>query len=564
MPSIWDIPFVVVDVETSGPNAEKNRLIDIACVKVLGGEIVSQFDSMVNPHQFIPYYIANMTGISNEIAFQAPEESQVMSDVAEFLNEPNVVFTAHNVNFDFSFVNSTLIRNGYQGLDIPKLCSLKLARRLIFTNHKKNVGSLAQYFGIPVYDRHRALGDAVATAKSLTLLMEKAEQEHNITTLEELLTFQNKPIKHFKPSVKSYLRVKEKLDILPKEPGVYYFLGRAGNILYVGKAKLLNDRVKSYFTTDSLTSRKIANMVKRVYDIKWLCTDTELAALILESKEIKKLQPPFNSADKSFGRFMFLRLTLDDYPVFEAVDTIEPDGAEYYGPFRSFGLTNDILELINKLFRLRKCEGTIKPNIENQPCIYYQMSRCASPCSLIQSKEEYHSELENVREFLSGSSLGIISKLEEKMKDYSEQMNYEKADEVKQQVLQLKKLFERRQKVPTSINKNNVIVIQPASPRDKTTQVLLIHTGKLIHQEIVGRKAPLEKIFKFVHNTYFNGKTDSHLHFSLDDINELKIITSWVNRQNGSGKFIYTSGKEEKNVLDEIELAIRNIEFDEN
>ncbi len=477
MTSVWDVPFIVVDVETSGPNPEKNRLIDIACVTVLGGEIISQYNSLVNPHQFIPYYIAQMTGISNETAYNAPEESLVIAEVSEIIKKPGAVFTAHNVNFDFSFVNSTLLRNDYRGIEIPKLCTLKLARRLIFTSDKKNVGSLAKYFGISVKNRHRALGDAEASARSLVLLLERAEQEHNIKTLDELLSFQNRPIKHFKPSIVSYQRVKEKLDGLPGEPGVYYFIGKNRNILYVGKAKSLNNRVKSYFTSESLTSRKISNMIKRVFDIKWICTDTELAALLLESKEIKKLQPPFNSADKSYGRFMFLRLTKDEFPVFETVDTIDPDGAEYYGPFRSYGLTDDILELINRLFKLRKCEGVIKPNINNQPCIYNQMDKCNSPCSLHQSKDDYLAEVENVREFLSGSSTGIIGILEEQMERNSLQMNFEKAEEIKQQLFQLKKLFERRQKVPTSINKNNVIVIQPALSRYKTIDGLKCFIG---------------------------------------------------------------------------------------
>ncbi|MCL5990507.1 MAG: DEDD exonuclease domain-containing protein [Bacteroidetes bacterium] len=564
MASIWDIPFVVTDVETTGSSGQKNRIIDIGCVTLLGGQVISQYDTLINPHQFIPYYIANMTGISNEMAANAPEEWQVISDITEILHAPEAVFAAHSVPFDFSFVNNMVIRNGYAPLEMETLCTLKLSRRLIASSQKKNVGDLAHYLGIHVNNRHRALGDALATAQILSILLEKAETEHGITTIEELISFHNKPVRHFRASYKTYKRVEEKINSLPKEPGVYYFLGRNKNILYVGKAKSLKDRVRSYFNEGALASRKIADMTRRLYDIRWTCTDTELAALLLESKEIKRIKPHYNSADKSYQKFMFLKLSKDDFPVFEVADTIEADGAEYFGPFRSNGLTQNILGLINKQFKLRECELPIKPSLDNEPCFYYQISRCNAPCSLNISREEYLEELERVKAFLSGFSEGIIEQLEVKMTKFSEELEFEKASVIKNQITQLNRLFMRRQRVPTSINKNNLIVVIPVSSRDKTVELIMINRGKLVHQEIIGRKAPLDIVFKLVHDKIYIASQNPVLNYSLNDVDEIKIVSSWLNRLNGKGSFIYAENKDEISIQKEIENSIRNIKFDES
>jgi DNA polymerase-3 subunit epsilon len=156
MKSIWDVPFIVVDVETTGSDPVKNRIMDIACVSTIKGEIVSNFSSLINPHQFIPTFISKMTGISNEMAFSAPESREVLPTVAQIFSDPFAVFVAHNYKFDLSFDQQTFLRSGMEFPDIPKLCTLKLARRLLPKDHKKNVGALAKYFNVPIINRHRA------------------------------------------------------------------------------------------------------------------------------------------------------------------------------------------------------------------------------------------------------------------------------------------------------------------------------------------------------------------------------------------------------------------------
>lgn len=562
MSSIWDTVFVVVDVETTGSDPDKNRITEIACVKLQGGEIISEFSSLVNPHQFIPAFIANMTGISNEMAFKAPEAEHVLPKAADFFKAHKTVFVAHNANFDWSFIQKSFIRAGITPLETPRLCTLKLARRVLDKSMKKNVGALADFFSVPIFDRHRAYGDAKATAFILLELLEILEQEHNVTTMEELIAFQNRTVKHYNPVAKVLEKVEDKLDGLPAEPGVYYFTDKNDNILYIGKAKVLKDRVRSYFRNGSLMSRKIADLVKRIHDIKWNSTGSELSALLLESKEIKQHQPPFNVVAKKYRNYPFIKLRTDnDYPVLEKCYEIADDKCEYFGPFRSGYLVDEILNSVDKKFKIRKCDDKLHPDPKNKPCFYFHIERCGAPCSLKQTKDEYAEEIRKVRFFLGGFTDGIINQLETKMLDFADTMNFEKAALVRNQIFELRKIFERQKLVPASINSNNLIIILPGSEREKTVEVLFIHAGKLADHKTIGRKAPLNSIKNFIHETYYNGNNGSRFQYTQADIDELRIINSWLYKQRDTGRYIYIEGRIKDDILNEFEHEVRNMRY---
>jgi DNA polymerase-3 subunit epsilon len=559
MLSIREIPFIVVDVETTGSNPESNRIIDIACVTVINNEIIEEYASLVNPHQWIPAFISNMTGITYDMVVSAPEGDEIFPRVEKILSEKNAVFVAHNARFDFSFVSHAFLHTDMKPLDAPLLCTLKLARRLIPSKSKKNVGALAEHFGIEIIDRHRALGDAIATAEILIKLIEIAEKEHGIKTIEELLKFQNKQIKQIQPPTAVYKRLEDKIKDLPDEPGVYYFLDKKGVILYVGKAKSLKDRVKTYFHNEHMTSRKISNMLKKAYDLVWEVTETELGALLMESREIKRIQPNFNTMDKNYKEYRFIKLQVgDEFPRLEMADMIENDGAEYYGPFKSSYLVQDIIKSIEKQFKLRKCDIIVTSKSHKEACFYHYIDMCNAPCTGNSTYEDYRQELEAVQRFLSGYSDGIIEQLEEKMMRFADKLEFEKAAKLKHNIQELKKVFERQQTVSTSINKNNLILVIPSSEREKTAEIFLVKTGKMIHQETIGRKAPLNNIFQKVDELFFQDSLFD-LSFGQADIDELKIISAWIYRQNGKGNYIYLNNKTPKDIYTEIEFAVRSI-----
>jgi DNA polymerase-3 subunit epsilon len=559
MVSIWESPFLVVDVETNGSDPLKNRITEIACLKVQGGEIIEEYSSLVNPHQFIPPFISQMTGITNEMAFKAPEAKVVVPHLKRLMPDDKTIFVAHNVKFDWSFVRHTFMRENESLDELNQLCTYKLARKLLPNDMKKNVGALATFFNINMKNRHRAFDDAKATALILLELLEIAESEHGINSLHELLSFQNKRNNVYKFSKPNYQKVEQKLKTLPDSPGVYYYKDRDGEIIYIGKAKSLKRRVNSYFNGKDNLSSRTAELLKTFESIDWVETESELHALVLESKEIKKVKPKFNVADKKYTKFPFLSITTTNpYPKLVMAYSHLNNGDEFYGPFRNYTMVEEICKIIDKNFRMRKCDEDLKPSVDFPGCIYFQMNRCSSPCNLKQSQEDYLLEVDKVRKFLSGFSNGVIDELELQMESSAEELHFEKAKALREQISALKRVFHRTSNVSTSINKNNLILILPNSAEDKTVDIFFIAQGNLKEFRTVGRKANLDFTFDTIKTLYEN---ESELELNPAIIDEIRIVTSWIFRQQEKGKVIYTEHKSISMIFEELKKVVANYEF---
>lgn len=557
MNSLWDIPFIVVDVETTGADAKKNRVMEIACMVVRGGEIVERFSSLINPHQFIPPFIAKMTGIDNAMVFNAPEAKEVMPRVRDLLTLPHAVFVAHHVQFDWQFVCETFKRTDIHIPEIAQLCSYKLARRILPQKVKKNVGDVAKYFDITIENRHRAEGDAEATALFTIEFLRQLNEDFDIETVEDLLQFQNKQLAYVRNTPAFIKRVAVYLEQLPEEPGIYKMIDAQGDILYVGKAKSLRDRVRSYFQTGAQHTEKIAKMVTLVHRIEWECTATELSALLLESKEIKRLKPPFNTASKSLRRFPFLRLTVQEqFPRLEWSSSINDDGAEYYGPFRNRTMTREIADTIQQDFTLRLCRDELQPSADFSPCFYYHIKRCHAPCAALQSPEDYQKEVQRVRSFLGGFSDGVIDKLTAEMNKAAEQLDFETAIILRNRITELQRLFLRKEQVSTSVNANNVIIIVPVSEREKTLEIFAIKRGRLAHQQIIGRKSPLRHLTNRFPQWYYDNQDSEEL--TPHEIDEIQIITSWMHRNRNNGMYIYVEGKSLEELIAHFTHTVRH------
>ncbi len=547
MGSIWDARYVVVDVETTGSNPTTNGIIEISCVVVENGSIVSEFASLVNPHRHIPFYISMMTGITNEMVRGAPELNRVIPQVANILRQPNTIFVAHNASFDYDFVRYSFEQVGKHFPDLPKLCTLRLARRLITSTPKKNVGALADYFNIPIHNRHRALGDAKATAQILLELLEIAENEHNIANIEELLDFQNKKLYAYNLAQKLKEDIAFTAEEIPDVPGVYYFIDNSGAVLYIGKAKSLRKRLQSYFS-NSTTSKKILRLLRATSRVEWKTTETELSALLLESTEIKRLQPQFNTLNRRYRSRPFIKIASKaKFPIFEISD--EPyDGEEYYGPFKNREIAELALEIIYKKFRLKKCVNAIDRQTPETRCIYFQTKECIAPCLAIFRKREYLNELEKVRKFLMGYDNGLIQQLERQVKEYSEQLEFEKADVLLQQVRELKKIFIGKRNGNGQIRSKNIIVVANDSNTDrKRHEILFIRDGQLANEISFGWHFSMAKIRELIRDTYFNGYLDFG-NSQPQSMDAIRIISNWLFNNKDRIYVIPVDGKDEMTI----------------
>lgn len=287
--------YAIVDIETTGGYAAANGITEIS-IHVFDGSVVTEkFETLINPGQPIPYYISAMTGISDKMVATAPAFENVAEKIYNILHDK--IFIAHNVNFDYSFVKSHLKEAGFD-LNAKKLCTVRLSRKIFPGFSSYSLGKLCQSLGIAINDRHRAGGDTAATVKVFQLLLQNDKEQHIEKSLQrnskEAILPPNVPKEHF--------------NQLPYTPGVYYFHNEKGKVVYVGKANNIRYRVNSHFSNNS-ESRQKQNFMQHVYAISFQSCGTEMMACILESTEIKKRWPIFNSSQKRwediYGIFLY-------------------------------------------------------------------------------------------------------------------------------------------------------------------------------------------------------------------------------------------------------------------
>ena len=485
--------FSVTDVETTGRSAERNRITEIAVVEIRNGEIVGENSTLVNPWQYISREIQELTGITNGMVSAAPAACDIFPTVRTWMPD-DAVFTAHNVQFDFNFVQQTLRRSGLPTLASPTLCTLRLARRLLPARRGFSLGRLASYLGVRINARHRALGDARATARILLLLLEIARDQHGCTSLEELLTLQYRPTTAFREAPKRLGGLADSVRQFPTGPGIYRMIGRGDEVLYVGKARSLRERVASYFRPGGGHNRKNTEMIARVRRVEYELTGSELSAILLESKLIKTLQPKYNVAGKRIRRYAFIRIDrAGPYPKPEVTVTVLPDGADYFGPFRNRDEAGMLIETLQRIFPLRECDGPITPAPSNIPCLYHAIRRCSAPCAGRIAPDDYRKIVDQVIHVLNGSEEGITSVIRSQMERAAAELDFETAAELRDRLGEVERVFVWKQQISESVNQNNMAVVIPEQEGGGERIYLLLH-GRLFHESRIGARFPRKRI----------------------------------------------------------------------
>lgn len=301
--------YAIVDIETTGSYAAGNGITEIAIAIHDGERVLHFYESLVNPHQQIPYFIQSLTGITNAMVSNAPSFAEIAGQVNELLQDK--VFVAHNVNFDYSFVKHHLEAAGYNW-NARKLCTVRLSRKIVPGLYSYSLGKLCHQLGIDHSDHHRAGGDTKATAALFSLLVRRDDKD----VIAAMLKGRNK--EQYLPP---HLPV-EQVDSLPAGPGVYYFYNAAGKVIYVGKANNIFSRVRGHFSNNK-PGRQKQDFLREIHRISYRECATELMAHILESSEIRRLWPIHNRSQRGYlpryGLFLyedqggFLRLGIEKH-----------------------------------------------------------------------------------------------------------------------------------------------------------------------------------------------------------------------------------------------------------
>lgn len=522
-----DIPFVVVDTETTGGRAASDRLIEIAAVRVEDGKIVDRFQRLVNPECTVPRRISWLTGITTPMLFNQPVAADVLPAFLSFLG--GGVFVAHNLSFDLRFVNEEQARAGLPPLRNETLCTLRLARRLLPGLRSKGLASLVDFFGIRMKRHHRALDDAEATAEVLIRFLDQLQLEHGAETVEDVLVFQHRRYGDLKRLSKNVTHVRQTvLGDLPQSPGVYFMKDGKGKTIYIGKAQNLSSRVRSYFNAVEGHPARIRTMVKSVRDVEWQETDSELEAMLLESQLIKEMQPTYNRAQLEYINRPFIRVDATHaFPSISYSAFLHHDGAEYYGPMASRNEAEFVVDVINRFFRLRECDDATFAL--GRRCAYASMGRCLAPCEKGADASLYQSEASRVRNFLIGADQSVCKRIETEMQDASAALDFEKAATYRDWLHALQRMLEKRQSVAARVLNHNAVIIHRTSP-EAPVRLLAVSRGR--HAETLQTAAPPSDadrttIQTMLRRCFIDAPADVKS-YREKEVDEVYLLTHWL------------------------------------
>jgi DNA polymerase-3 subunit epsilon len=417
-----EVEFVVVDLETTGGSPRGSRITEIGAVRVLGGERIGTFHALIDPGEPIPRSIAHLTGIDDLLVRGEPPVEAVLPSFVEFAR--GAVFVAHNARFDFGFLNENLRRLDYPTLEGPPVCTAKLARRVVWPDVPNvRLRTLAEHFRTRVKPTHRALDDAFACVEVFEALIGLGGRLGILTLgdLREALLARGRP---------NFGKI-SLADALPHAPGVYRFLGRDGSVLYVGKARDLRARVRSYFYGDE--RKRIEAMLGEVRAVDGEATaGGELEALVVESRLIRRHDPKYNRRGRTWRRFAYLKLDpAEAYPRLKVVHRArDDDGCRYLGPFAGAAAARLAKEALEDVVPLRRCTRAMRAATRFAPCALADIGRCPAPCDGRIDPERYG---ELVRDLLSSleSPDGLLGALERRMLRLAEAERFEEAASVR-------------------------------------------------------------------------------------------------------------------------------------
>jgi len=597
--ALHQLEYVVIDTETTGLNPHRSRMIEIAAIKLRGGQQVGTFQSLLNPHRRIPGFISKMTGISDEMTAAAPGFGKVVDRLMEFVG--TAIIVGHNITFDMRFLNHELGLLRRPSLVNETVDTIGLAVRLFPGLKRPNLDRLAGLLGIPAKNRHRAYGDASITSDAFLKLLDIAGQ-HGFNTLEDLRNGRVKQASLPIPQTDNRIEIKPEqslfesetlerperirtirrnfwqeetesltnratahardilsrdlLQNLPEKPGVYLMKEASGKIIYVGKAKNLRERVSSYYSQPLGYTRKMDGLIESIAQIDHIETGSELEALLLESRLIKKYQPRYNTLLRNYEAYPFIKIDIGlRFPRVQACREILDDGARYFGPFKSLRSVEATINVIEQMFPVRNCTRSFEPETlarqkkAKPPCLRLHTNRCPGPCTgahFDQEHAEYMKIVEDVINFLSGEKEAVLDEIWRRINRAIGDRNFEKAAGLRDALAQVQRIIASQEYLARAVESNHMLICLPSTEKN-IVEVLCIFSGRLGRQVqlCAGDELPIQ--VQQLHQTW-QELTEQEAHLAAtqpgwgkkggrvigqDAVDEINIISRWIYAHSG-------------------------------
>lgn len=535
--SLDTLEWAVIDIETTGLAPGRHHVIEVGGVIVRGGEPREDFQRLINPERRIPQFIAQFTGIKQHMVNRAAGAASVLPRFHAFIGDRVVV--GHNVGFDLGFLAYETDRLGLSirfpddGLD-----TIALARRYLTGMRRASLDRVASALHIPVRDRHRALPDALITARVFALLLARA-REDGCETLDDLraalahMTPDRVNVPVPRPTGNLYLNPAWRRDF-PTRPGVYLMKDAAGEVIYVGKAICLKDRLASYYNQPLGYTRKMDGLLQSVREIETRVLGSELEALLVESRLIKQLQPRYNVQLRNYEHYPFIKVDVGHgYPRIYATREVAADGARYFGPFRSQRIVDATVDLLHRIFPIRSCTRALPPQAPpSEPCFRYHLKRCPAPCRGeldAEARDSYHAAVEEACAFLGGERMDLIDRLRAEMFAASARQDFERAARLRDALRDADQVLLGQRLVAGAVDANNLLIAYPSS-EEGHAELFLVRHGRLVAQHrCLVEKADLDEALRALLDDALRlGPPPARV--GRAEVDQINIIARWIHR----------------------------------
>src|SRR4051794_40411594 len=515
--------FFVVDTETNGRMGEDCELTEVGAVLVGGGELHDRYESLVGVRAPLSRSIQRFTGITQAMVDEAPAAEVVLPDVIEQLR--GRVLVGHNLAFDRRVLRQACERAGIEWPDPPGLCTVALARRFPPLARQGKLAALARALGVEVEVTHRALADAETRARVFCALVPKL-CAHAVTVRDAIAAL--RPLRPGRSRAGATAggragarraRGTPSVDVsgLPDEPGVYLFRNAEGQVLYVGKSVALRTRVRSHFRGET------SAWTAQAATVDFQATQSELRALVLESRLIRRHAPPGNVRLKHQDRYVYLRCRFDvEYPVLEVAPEPAAGHAVNVGPLRSRAAAVELMEQLNSLFGLRHCGRRLR----RRPwaSAYGQMGRCMSPCLGDLDPNAYRRKLDEALALFAGDGTSaLLAHLDEQMRAAARAERFERAAWLKRRRARLEVLLERLGGVVRATHAAPRLVRAPHPADAARADLFWIVEGRIADW------APLAEDAAERTAAALQGRIARPIaHVPPDEVAEVRIASTWV------------------------------------
>ena len=463
-----DVTFVVVDLETTGGSPAGCGITEIGAVRVRGGVTEGEFQTLVDPGEPIPPFIAVLTGITDAAVAGAPRIAAALPSFLEFAR--GAVLVAHNAPFDIGFLKAAAASTGQPWPPFAVVDTVHLARTVLARGETRDckLATLAAHFHATTTPTHRALDDARATVDVLHGLLERVGSL-GVQSLEEL--------RELRRGVSDEQRRKRHLaDRLPDAAGVYLFKDDAGDVLYVGKSRSLRRRVRTYFTASETRSR-MGEMVRLAGSVTPVVCATDLEAEVRELRLIAAHKPRYNRRSRNPGRVCWIKLTVEPFPRLSIVRDVRDDDTLYFGPFGSQSRAEIVRDVLHEAFAVRRCGERLNPRRPVSACVLADLGRCGAPCDGREDVATYAAHVAALRAAIVSDPGAVLAAARRRLARLADEERFEEAAEGRDRISTFLRAADRWQRTHALVSVPELLAARPHP--DGGWELVVIRHGRL-------------------------------------------------------------------------------------